>query len=65
MHFFRYHLKGPKAGQSEVFLDGLNGTPDNIRSDGKGGFIVSLILPCDADYPSLIARLGPFPIVRR
>ena len=27
---------------NDIFFDGLPGTPDNIRSNGKGGFYVSL-----------------------
>ncbi|KAG8280869.1 hypothetical protein J6590_071361 [Homalodisca vitripennis] len=61
----RYHLRGPQAGQSEVFLDGLPGTPDNIHPDGKGGFVVSLLLARDTDSPSLIATLGPYPLLRK
>uniref|UniRef100_A0A1B6HU41 Strictosidine synthase conserved region domain-containing protein n=1 Tax=Homalodisca liturata TaxID=320908 RepID=A0A1B6HU41_9HEMI len=61
----RYHLRGPQAGQSEVFLDGLPGTPDNIHPDGKGGFVVSLLLARDSDSPSLIATLGPYPLLRK
>ncbi|CAN6163547.1 unnamed protein product [Urochloa humidicola] len=37
----RYWLQGPKAGTSEVFAD-LPGYPDNVRSDGKGGYWVAL-----------------------
>ncbi|KAF7037308.1 hypothetical protein CFC21_087910 [Triticum aestivum] len=38
---FRYWLKGPKAGQYELFAD-LPGYPDNVRRDGQGGFWVAL-----------------------
>ncbi|CAG7660341.1 unnamed protein product, partial [Allacma fusca] len=41
----RYHLKGPKAGQKDVFMDGLPGLPDNIRPNGKGGFYIVLSEP--------------------
>lgn len=40
---FRHYLKGPKRGQTDVFVDGLPGIPDNIRSNGKGGFYVNLV----------------------
>ncbi|CAI7929314.1 unnamed protein product [Closterium sp. NIES-54] len=36
----RYWLKGPKAGTSEIFLDNLPGSPDNVNSNGKGLFWV-------------------------
>lgn len=42
---FRYYLRGDKKGTTEVFNDGLPGSPDNIRSNGKGGFYISLIAP--------------------
>lgn len=61
----KYHLKGSKAGEMEVFIDGLPGAPDNIHSDKKGGFVVSLILPRSAEHPSLVATLGPYPLLRK
>jgi len=45
----RYYLKGNKKGQSDLFIDGLPGLPDNIRSDGKGGILVSLIAARTSD----------------
>ena len=39
---YRYYLKGEKAGQTDVFVAGLAGYPDNIRSNGKGGFYVAI-----------------------
>jgi len=42
---YRYYLKGVKKGQSDIFIDGLPGYPDNIRSNTKGGFYVSLYKP--------------------
>lgn len=38
----RYYLKGEKKGESDTFVDGLPGYPDNIRSNGRGGFFVVL-----------------------
>ncbi|XP_054258503.1 adipocyte plasma membrane-associated protein Hemomucin-like isoform X2 [Macrosteles quadrilineatus] len=61
----KYHLKGPKAGQSEVFVDRLPGCPDNIHRDGRGGFVLSLVLPRDMDHPSMVERLAPYPLVRK
>jgi hypothetical protein len=58
---FRYFLKGPKAGQQDVFLDGIPGMPDNIRSNGKGGFYVALIVR----RQEFVDVLGPLPIVRK
>lgn len=39
----RYWLKGEKRGHSEIFVDRLPGFPDNIKSDGKGQFWISLV----------------------
>lgn len=38
----RYWLKGPKAGQSDIFIDNLPGFPDNISANGKGTFWLAL-----------------------
>ncbi|KAJ1297149.1 hypothetical protein BS78_01G355900 [Paspalum vaginatum] len=38
---FRYWLKGPKAGQYDLFAD-LPGYPDNVRRDARGGYWVAL-----------------------
>lgn len=37
----RYWIKGPKAGQTEVFADNLPGFPDNLAVDEKGRFWVA------------------------
>ncbi|CAG7828399.1 unnamed protein product, partial [Allacma fusca] len=57
----RYHLKGPKAGQKDVFMDGLPGVPDNIRSNGKGGFYIVLTQP----RQFFGDNIGRLPIVRK
>jgi len=41
----RYFLKGPRKGESEVFVDGLPGLPDNIRPTGRGGYYIGLAIP--------------------
>lgn len=38
----RYWLKGPQAGQRDVFLDNLPGFPDGISSSGRGTFWIAL-----------------------
>uniref|UniRef100_A0A0E0JMV3 Strictosidine synthase conserved region domain-containing protein n=1 Tax=Oryza punctata TaxID=4537 RepID=A0A0E0JMV3_ORYPU len=38
---FRYWLRGPNAGEYELFAD-LPGYPDNVRRDTKGGYWVAL-----------------------
>lgn len=35
-------MKGPKAGNMEVFMDNLPGLPDNIRLSSSGGYWVGM-----------------------
>lgn len=37
----RYWIRGPKAGQAEVFADNLPGFPDNLAVDSKGRYWVA------------------------
>ncbi len=57
----RLWLKGAKAGQSDVFLEGLPGYPDNLSYNGHGIFWLALPLPRDDDLESLFPR----PFVRK
>jgi sugar lactone lactonase YvrE len=41
----RLWLKGPKAGATDVFINGLPGYPDNLSYNGKGIFWVALPAP--------------------
>jgi len=61
----RYYLKGPKKGIRDIFIDGLPGLPDNLKSDGQGGFVVALVLVRNETYPLLFQSLGPFPLLRK
>ena len=65
----RYWLKGPRAGTTDVFADNLPGFPDNVASDGRGGFWVAFFTVrndfLDALHPhplakKLLARLPRF-----
>lgn len=58
--FFRFHLKGPNAGKSEIFIDGLSGMPDNIKKHGKGSFYIPLIL---TRIP-ILDNIGEYPTIR-
>lgn len=49
----RYWLKGPKKGQSEVFMDNLPGLPDGISYNGEGMFWVALFSPRSAELDYL------------
>ncbi|XP_070167646.1 adipocyte plasma membrane-associated protein Hemomucin [Polyergus mexicanus] len=61
----KYHLKGPKAGQHEIFIEGLPGVPDNIQSDGQGGFLVTTVITIDSEHPQLSIALAPHPYLRK
>jgi hypothetical protein len=37
----RYWVRGPRAGRNETFAE-LPGYPDNVRTDGRGGYWVAL-----------------------
>ncbi|KAH8306266.1 hypothetical protein KR018_005392 [Drosophila ironensis] len=59
----KYHLKGAKAGQSEVFVDGLPGLPDNLTPDAEGIW-VPLVLSTDSEHPNGFSLFTRFPSVR-
>lgn len=61
----QYHLKGPKNGTHDVFIDRLPGLPDNIGVDGRGGYLVPLVVGADDNHPHLAQMFGPFPMIRR
>ncbi|CAB3384414.1 Hypothetical predicted protein [Cloeon dipterum] len=61
----RYWLKGPKAGQSEVFIDGLPGMPDNLRQTGHGSFFVPLVAARFNTMPVLSDVIAPYPLIRK
>ena len=49
----KYHLTGPKKGQNEVLFR-APGNPDNIKPNGKGGFLVGVVVVQHGD------KLNPF-----
>ena len=57
----RLWLQGPKAGQSEAFIENLPGGPDNITYNGSGTYWVALAFP---RYPELEA-LAPKPFLKK
>lgn len=61
----KYHLSGPKKGSSEIFIDGLPGLPDNVKKDGKGNFLVSLVTAIDDSHPLIFHVIAPFPNIRK
>ncbi|XP_032664446.1 adipocyte plasma membrane-associated protein-like [Odontomachus brunneus] len=61
----KYHLKGPKAGQHEIFVEALLGLPDNIHSDGHGGFLFTTVMGTSPEHPLLTHSLMPHPNIRK
>jgi adipocyte plasma membrane-associated protein len=53
-----------KSGESETFIEGLPGVPDNLSSD-KNGLWVALPLTADADHPYLGHSMAPLPLLRK
>lgn len=45
MRLRKHWLKGPRAGTTEVLLDGLPGYPDGVTRASDGAFWVALIVP--------------------
>ena len=39
----KYWLEGDKKGQTEIFVENLNGYPDNIRYNGRDIFWIGLV----------------------
>lgn len=60
----KYFLAGPKKGQSEVFVEGLPGIPDNITPD-EDGLWIALVVSADPANPMLPHSLAPLPYVRK
>ncbi|XP_067617532.1 adipocyte plasma membrane-associated protein Hemomucin [Eurosta solidaginis] len=63
MRLTKYHLKGGKVGQSEVFVEGLPGLPDNLTPDAEGIW-VPLVLAADSEHPSASNIFANFPSIR-
>ncbi len=60
----RYWLKGEKSGQSEVFIDGLPGSPDNLMTNERG-ILISLPVAIDKNHPALEHILCSYPTIRK
>jgi sugar lactone lactonase YvrE len=58
----RLWLKGEKAEQRDVFLEGLPGYPDNLSYNGRGTFWIALTAPRDNDLEGF---LFPRPFLRK
>ncbi|KAK2190449.1 hypothetical protein NP493_81g01009 [Ridgeia piscesae] len=60
----RYHLKGPKKGQVDTFVENLPGLLDNIRPSSGGGYWLCDALPRGPGF-SLFDFLAPRPLIRK
>ncbi|ODN01479.1 Adipocyte plasma membrane-associated protein [Orchesella cincta] len=61
----RYFISGTKKGESDTFINGLPGYPDNIRPNGRGGFYVMLFSPWNEQYSMRTHLFSPYPILRK
>lgn len=61
----KYHLRGKKEGKLEVFIDNLPGIPDNIRTNGQGGYWLPLYMAFPPGQTDLTNVLKPYPTVRK
>ncbi|XP_034662395.1 adipocyte plasma membrane-associated protein isoform X2 [Drosophila subobscura] len=59
----KYYLQGAKTGESEVFVDGLPGLPDNLTPDSEGIW-VPLVVSADSEHPTGFNIFSRFPSVR-
>ncbi|XP_046452409.1 adipocyte plasma membrane-associated protein-like [Daphnia pulex] len=53
----KYFIRGPKTGTTEIFLDGLPGTPDNLNLSPEGNILIALVsvrLPGEFDPLELL-----------
>jgi sugar lactone lactonase YvrE len=57
----RLWLTGPRAGQTEIFIDNLPGFPDGLSSNGRDKFWLALVTPRD----TLLDKLLPHPFLRK
>jgi len=57
----RVWIKGPKAGQSDVFIDNLPGFPDGIAANGRDMFWLALVTRRD----SILDAIMPLPFLRK
>lgn len=63
MRLLKHYLKGSKAGQTEVFVEGLPGMPDNLTPDSEGLW-VPLVMASDNEHPSGFNIFCNFPSIR-
>jgi len=64
-NIIKYHLKGAKKGQQEVFADNVPGVPYNIHASPRGTFWVGLVGVRLPGQQSIYENLGPLPEFRK
>lgn len=57
----RLWLAGPRAGETEIFIDNLPGFPDNLHSNGRGIYWLALVSPRKA----IVDGLAGWPFLRK
>ncbi|XP_037950939.1 adipocyte plasma membrane-associated protein-like [Teleopsis dalmanni] len=60
MRLMKYYVDGIRTGESEIFIDGLPGHPDNLTPD-ENGIWVPLVSSADKNNPSGFAALSQSP----
>lgn len=58
---WRVWLKGPRAGEAEIFVENLPGFPDNVTFNGRDTFWLALVAPRN----KLLDALLPHPFLRK
>uniref|UniRef100_T1IQL5 polyribonucleotide nucleotidyltransferase n=1 Tax=Strigamia maritima TaxID=126957 RepID=T1IQL5_STRMM len=64
-NILKYHLKGAKKGQIEIFTDNLPGIPDNIHRTNRGTYWVALVGVRYAGKQTFPETFGSYPTIRK
>lgn len=64
LRLLRYYLKGPKAGQTDFFVEGLPGLADNLTPD-ENGIWVALVISVDDSHPFIFRSAAKTPLIRK
>jgi hypothetical protein len=61
---WKYHLKGGRKGESEILMN-APGIVDNLKPNGKGGYLVAVAVPIGPNFDPMADLLGKLPAVQR